>query len=459
MSENARILVIDDEKNYLLVLEALLTDAGYSVTAINDPEMALAFLDDSEVDVVITDMKMPKLTGKEVLQTIKKSWPHIPVLIMTAFGSIESAVEAMRYGAFDYITKPFANDELLLSVHNAAELSRAHQQYRLLQENLENRYSTHQIIGKSKAIRDTLSIVDRVSASRSTVLITGESGTGKELVARAIHFSSSRKEAPFVTVNCMAFNAGVLESELFGHEKGSFTGAVAMRRGRFEQADHGTLFLDEIGELTLDLQVKLLRVLQERTFERVGGTDPVSVDIRVVAATNKDLSKLVAEDKFREDLFYRLNVVQIPIPPLRERREDIPLLVAHFVEKIATDNGLGAKSFSQEAQNYLTGYEWPGNIRQLQNVIERCMVMVPHTVIGVEDLPPEIRDEESQFKSAVDLLPVELNLADTLDRIEAALIRRALVRADFVQAHAAELLGISRSLMQYKLKKYNITGH
>ena len=330
MSENARILVIDDEKNYLLVLEALLADAGYSVTAINDPEMALAFLDDSEVDVVITDMKMPKMTGKEVLQSIKKSWSHIPVLIMTAFGSIESAVEVMRYGAFDYITKPFANDELLLSVHNAAELSRAHQQYRLLQENLEDRYSTHQIIGKSKAIRDTLNIVDRVSASRSTVLITGESGTGKELVARAIHFSSPRKEAPFVTVNCMAFNAGVLESELFGHEKGSFTGAVAMRRGRFEQADHGTLFLDEIGELTPDLQVKLLRVLQERTFERVGGTEPVSVDIRVVAATNKDLAKLVEEGKFREDLFYRLNVVQIPIPPLRERREDIPLLVAHF---------------------------------------------------------------------------------------------------------------------------------
>ena len=459
MSENARILVIDDEKNYLLVLEALLADAGYSVTAINDPEMAVALLDDSEVDVVITDMKMPKMTGKEVLQSIKKSWSHIPVLIMTAFGSIESAVEVMRYGAFDYITKPFANDELLLSVHNAAELSRAHQQYRLLQENLEDRYSTHQIIGKSKAIRDTLNIVDRVSASRSTVLITGESGTGKELVARAIHFSSPRKEAPFVTVNCMAFNAGVLESELFGHEKGSFTGAVAMRRGRFEQADHGTLFLDEIGELTPDLQVKLLRVLQERTFERVGGTEPVSVDIRVVAATNKDLAKLVEEGKFREDLFYRLNVVQIPIPPLRERREDIPLLVAHFAEKISAENAINGKKFSQEAQNYLTGYEWPGNIRQLQNVIERCIVMVPHDVIGVDDLPPEIRDEESQFKSAVDLLPVELNLADTLDRIEAALIRRALIRADFVQAHAAELLGISRSLMQYKLKKYNITGH
>jgi two-component system NtrC family response regulator len=257
----------------------------------------------------------------------------------------------------------------------------------------------------------------------------------------------------------MAFNSGVLESELFGHEKGSFTGAVATRRGRFEQADQGTLFLDEIGELSMDLQVKLLRVLQERVFERVGGTESISVDIRVVAATNRDLAKMVEEGTFREDLFYRLNVVHIPIPPLRERREDIPILVAHFGEKIAEDNGIPVKAFSSEAQNYLTGYDWPGNIRQLQNVLERCMVMVPGSVIGVEDLPPEIRGEESQFKSAVDLLPVELNLADTLDRIEAALIKRALVRADFVQAHAAELLGISRSLMQYKLKKYNITGH
>jgi len=459
MPHSPRVLLIDDEKNYLVVLQALLTDAGYTVTAINDPEMALAFLEEAEVDVVITDMKMPKVSGKDVLQSVKKHTPHIPVLIMTAFGSIENAVEAMRYGAFDYITKPFANDDLLLSVHNAAELSKAHQQYRLLQESLEERYSTHQIVGKSRAIRDMLGIVDRVSASRSTVLITGESGTGKELVARAIHYASPRKEEPFVSVNCMAFNPGVLESELFGHEKGSFTGAVATRRGRFEQADHGTLFLDEIGELTPDLQVKLLRVLQERTFERVGGTETVSVDIRVVTATNKDLAKMVEEGSFREDLFYRLNVVQIPIPPLRERREDIPLLVAHFSEKVASDNGIKIKSFTQEAQNYLVGYEWPGNIRQLQNVIERCMVMVPQDTIGVENLPPEIRDEESQFKSAVDLLPVEMNLADTMDKIEAALIRRALVRADFVQAHAAELLGISRSLMQYKLKKYTISGH
>ena len=457
MSEKSRILILDDEKNYLLVLEALLSDAGYDVTPINDPEMAVSYMEEAEVDVVITDMKMPKMSGLDVLQQIKRSSPSIPVLIMTAFGSIESAVEVMKYGAFDYITKPFANDELLLSVHNAVELSRAHQQYRILQESLEERYSTHQIIGKSPAMRETLSIVDRVSASRSTVLITGESGTGKELVARAIHFSSPRKDEPFVAVNCMAFNAGVLESELFGHEKGSFTGAVAMRRGRFEQADRGTLFLDEIGELPPDLQVKLLRVLQERVFERVGGTEPVKVDIRIVAATNKDLAKMVEEGRFREDLYYRLNVVQIHIPPLRERREDIPLLVSHFIAQIASENGITPKSFTQEAQNYLSGYEWPGNIRQLQNVIERCMVMIPRDVIDVEDLPPEIRDEESQFKSAVDLLPVELNLADTLDKIEAALIRRALVRADFVQAHAADLLGISRSLMQYKLK--NISGH
>lgn len=459
MNDKVHLLLIDDEKNYLLVLETLLTEAGYAVTALNDPETALAFLEESEVDIVITDMKMPRITGREVLERVKKNWPHIPVLIMTAFGSIESAVEAMRYGAFNYITKPFSNDELLLSIQNAAELARAHRQYQLLRESLEDRYGKHQIIGRSRAIRDMLALVDRAGPSRATVLITGESGTGKELVARAIHFSSPRSQEPFVSVNCMALNPGVLESELFGHEKGSFTGAVAMRRGRFEQASGGTLFLDEVGELTPELQVKLLRVLQERRFERVGGSEEIEVDIRIVAATNKDLMPLVQAGTFREDLYYRLNVVHIPIPPLRERREDIPLLVAHFAEKAAKENGIPPKTFSMEALNHLSGYEWPGNIRQLQNVVERCLVLVPGEVITLEDLPAEIRDEEAQFKSAVDLLPVQLDLADTLERIEAALIRRALVRADFVQAKAAELLGISKSLMQYKLKKYSITGH
>ena len=315
------------------------------------------------------------------------------------------------------------------------------------------------LIGRSPAMLQLKDQIRRIAGSTSTVLVTGESGTGKELVARAIHFSSPRSQEPFVSVNCMALNPGVLESELFGHEKGSFTGAVAMRRGRFEQASGGTLFLDEVGELTPELQVKLLRVLQERRFERVGGSEEIEVDIRIVAATNKDLMPLVQAGTFREDLYYRLNVVHIPIPPLRERREDIPLLVAHFAEKAAKENGIPPKTFSTEALNHLSGYEWPGNIRQLQNVVERCLVLVPGDVITLEDLPAEIRDEEAQFKSAVDLLPVQLDLADTLERIEAALIRRALVRADFVQAKAAELLGISKSLMQYKLKKYSITGH
>ncbi|GFM32265.1 sigma-54 dependent transcriptional regulator [Desulfovibrio subterraneus] len=459
MSEQTHLLVLDDEKNYLLVLEALLTDAGYKVTALSDPETGLAFLEESEVDVVVTDMKMPKLTGADVLAHVKKNYPQTPVLIMTAFGSIESAVEVMRTGAFDYITKPFANDELLLAVQNAAELSRAHRKYRLLAENLEERYGLKQIIGRSRAIKDTLAMVDRAAPSKSTVLITGESGTGKELVARAIHFSSPRKDGPFISVNCMALNPGVLESELFGHEKGSFTGAVALKRGRFELAHGGTLFLDEIGELSHDMQVKLLRVLQERKIERVGSGQEIDIDIRIVTATNKDLQEEVQKGTFREDLYYRLNVVHIELAPLRERREDIPLLASHFAEKVAREQGVQRRAFSTEAMDYLTGYEWPGNIRQLENVVERCLVLASHDMIVVEDLPQEIRDEETQLKSAVDLLPAKLDLGDTLEKIEAALIRRALVRTDFVQVKAAEMLNISKSLLQYKLKKYQITGH
>ncbi|GFM36420.1 sigma-54-dependent transcriptional regulator [Desulfovibrio psychrotolerans] len=459
MSDHSHLLVLDDEKNYLLVLEALLSDAGYKVTALNDPETGLAFLEESEVDVVITDMKMPKLTGADVLAHVKKNYPQTPVLIMTAFGTIESAVEVMRTGAFDYITKPFSNDELLLAVQNASELAKAHRRYRLLHANLEERYGLKQIIGRSRAIKDVLAMVDRAAPSKSTVLITGESGTGKELVARAIHFSSPRKDGPFISVNCMALNPGVLESELFGHEKGSFTGAVAMKRGRFELAHGGTLFLDEIGELSQDIQVKLLRVLQERKIERVGGGEEVEVDIRVVTATNKDLMEEVQKGNFREDLYYRLNVVHIQLPPLRERREDIPLLATHFADKVVREQNVERRAFSTEAMDYMTGYEWPGNIRQLENVVERCMVLASHEMITVEDLPQEIRDEETQLKSAVDLLPVKLDLGETLEKIEAALIRRALVRSDFVQVKAAEMLNISKSLLQYKLKKYQITGH
>lgn len=459
MNRKTHVLILDDEQNYLLVLEVLLKDAGYKVTTINDPEMALAFLEESEVDVLITDLKMPKLSGLEVLAEVKANFPHIPVLVMTAFGSIESAVEVMKVGAFDYITKPFSNDELLLSLQNAASLAQAHLRYRLLYENMQERFDKQKvIIGKSKGIQDVLTLVGRAAPSRSNVLITGESGTGKELVAKAIHLGSPRCDGPFISVNCMALSPGLLESELFGHEKGSFTGAVAMKRGRFELAHGGTLFLDEIGELSQDMQVKLLRVLQERKLERVGGTEEISVDIRIVAATNKDLVKAVEEKSFRDDLFYRLNVVQIKLPSLRERREDIPLLISHFVEKLSVENNLSPKKFSPSALDYLIGYEWPGNIRQLENVVERCMVMEPGEVIEVESLPPEVRDEETQLKSAIDLLPVQLDLAETMDKLEAALVRRALAKADFVQVKAAELLGISKSLLQYKLRKYNI-GH
>ena len=459
MSEKNHVLILDDEKNYLLVLQAMLEDAGYKVTALSDSQTALPFLEESEVDVLITDMKMPHLTGQDILEHVKKNYPHIPVLIMTAFGSIEGAVDAMRCGAFDYITKPFSNDELLLATQNATTLAKAHRQYRLLQENMENRFGLDQIVGKSKATSDMLAMVGRAAPAKSTVLIYGESGTGKEMIAKAIHFASPRAKGPFISVNCMALNPGVLESELFGHEKGSFTGAVAMRRGRFELAHGGTLFLDEIGELSQDLQVKLLRVLQERKFERVGGNEEVEVDIRVVTATNKNLVKEVEEGRFREDLYYRLNVVHIEVPPLRERREDIPLLAVHFAQKYCKENNGVFKTFSPEAIDYLTAFEWPGNIRQLENVVERCMVLATSELITVTDLPPELRDEETQYKSAVDLLPVELDLNDALEKIEAAVIRRALVRAEFVQVKAAELLGISKSLLQYKLRKYKIAGH
>lgn len=461
MSEkNAHILIIDDEKNYLLVLQTLLEDEGYTVTALSDPETALAFLQESEVDVVVTDMKMPRITGLDVLERVKKQWPYIPVLIMTAFGTIESAVETMKYGAFDYITKPFSNDELLLSIHNAVELAQAHREYKLLQEAMQERFGLHTIIGRSTGISQVKLMVERAAPGRTTVLITGESGTGKELVARAVHLGSPRKDKPFVVVECAALTGDALEKELFGQETASSAGTPAIRRGRVEQADGGTLFLDDMAALTPDLQVKLLRLLQDRRFERVGGSTPIEVDVRFVMATNTDLAKKVEEGTFREDLYYRVNVVQIHLPPLRERREDIPLLVAHFVAKFTADNNMKQqKSFSTQALNYLTGYDWPGNIRQLENVVESCMVLVPGNVIEEENLPAEIRDEESQFKSAVDLLPVQLDLADTLQKIEAALIRRALVRADLVQVKAAELLNISKSLLQYKLKKYGITGH
>ena len=449
MSDKSHILVIDDEKNYLLVLQTLLEDEGYTVTAISDPETALAFLAESEVDVVVTDMKMPKVSGREVLQHVKKSWPYIPVLIMTAFGSIESAVEAMKYGAFDYITKPFSNDELLLSIHNATELARAHRQYRLLQEAMEERYSVHQIVGRSRAIRDVLVMVDRAAPSRSTVLITGESGTGKELVARAIHYASPRKEKPFVSVNCMALNPGVLESELFGHEKGSFTGAVAMRRGRFEQADGGTLFLDEIAELTPDLQVKLLRVIQEGEVTRIGGTKTLHVDVRIIAATNRDLWQQVQEGKFRQDLYYRLNVINIEVPPLRERRDDVIPLAVHFIEKY-NQKYSKHKELSMELGKILRSLDWLGNIRELENLIENMVVLVQRDVLYPEDLPPRYRQSGAEVSACQVTVHGIMPLKEAIQQVESQLLCHAQEKYTTTR-EIAKVLGVDQSTVSRKM--------
>ena len=437
-----------------------MSDEGYKVTALNDPELGLAYLEDSEVDVLITDMKMPKLTGREVLEHVKRNYSHIPVLIMTAFGSIEAAVEAMKVGAFDYITKPFANEEMLLSVSKAAQFARTQRENRLLRRQLEERFGLDRIVARGRAMKDVLEMVGKAGPSKSTVLITGESGTGKELIARAIHQASPRKDGPFISVNCMALNPGVLESELFGHEKGSFTGrGVPQARplrdggqghpvfGRDRRADPGP---------------------PGQAATRGSRNAPLSawavpIPWRWTSASSPPPTRTwkarCPPGNTARTLFYRLNVVRIDLPPLRERREDIPVLASHFLHRFATENEKPVTGFDAGAMDYLTAYEWPGNVRQLENIVERCVVLAHEGEIGVEDLPPEIKDEDSQFKSAVDLLPAKLNLAETMDKIEGALVRRALVRSDFVQVKAAEMLGVSKSNLQYKLKKFKITGH
>ncbi len=457
MNEN-HILIIDDEKNYLLVLETLLSDEGYRVTALDDPEMALAYLEESEVDVVITDMKMPGISGKEVLAHMKHHYPYIPVLIMTAFGSIESAVETMRVGAFNYIEKPFTNKELLLSLQQAILYSDTQRENKQLRAQINKHFELDHIIGKSRAMNSALSLVERAAPSKSNILITGEPGTGKELFARAIHKLSPRKDAPFASINCKAIHPEVLKNELWGFEQESTTGATSIRRGVLELTNGGTLFIEEIEALPLDLQIKLLQTLQQKEFLRTGGTSSINVNVRVITSSTTDLEPMLKAGTFREDLYYFLNVVSINLPPLRHRREDIQSLAMYFLQKAAQENDKNIKNFDARVMEYIIAYDWPGNIQQLENTMERCTVLALGDTITLEDMPMEIRDEESLFKNAVDLLPTQLNLANTLDRIEAAVIRRALVKSQLVQVHAAEMLGVSKSNLQYKLKKYSIAG-
>ncbi|MFH0843855.1 MAG: sigma-54 dependent transcriptional regulator [Pseudomonadota bacterium] len=449
------ILIVDDEKNYLVVLEALLSPEGYEIITAENATDALRLIRESDVDLVITDMKMPGLSGMELLEESKRIKSDLPIIMMTAYGTIEMAVEAMKKRAYDYITKPFKNEELKLTIKKALENYRLLKENRLLSEALSDRYRFGNIIGKSKPMQEIYEMIGKVAQSKASVLITGTSGTGKELIAKAIHYNSPRKNRPFISVNCGALTETLLESELFGHDKGAFTGAIAMKKGRFELADGGTLFLDEVGEMPPPLQVKLLRVLQEMEFERVGGTRTIKVDVRVLSASNRNIKEDVSRDLFREDLFYRLNVIHIEVPPLRERSEDIRLLVNHFIDKYRQDEGEAKISLSPETWKAFYNYSWPGNIRELENVIERAVVLNTGGVIGVADLPSEFSGKQEEL-DIEGFLPPDAPLQKTLELIEEKLLKRALKRCDNVQSHAAQILGITRSLIQHKIRKYNI---
>ena len=453
------VLIVDDEKNYPLILSAVLQDVGYETLTANSGMEALEILNhaNADVDLVLTDMKMPVMDGIELLEKIKTINPHLPVMMMTAYGTVEKAVEAMQKGAYNYILKPFDNEGLIIFVKKAIDMYQVIKENLRLRDVVETRYNFGNIVGKSKRMQEVFELVKKMAPSSATVLIEGESGTGKELVAKSIHFNSPRKDKPFIAVNCSALSENLLESELFGHEKGAFTGAIAMKKGRFELADSGTLFLDEIGELSQNLQVKLLRVLQERAFERVGGIRPVPVNIRIIAATNKNLKHETEQGRFREDLYYRLNVLYLVLPPLRDRVEDIRLLVDHMIEKYASERRPDQQvtGVDQDVNRLLYGYSWPGNVRELENAIERAMVLCPGNIIRVSDLPKEFK-KSIGHSLHLEGISENAKLYETLDMVEKLMIARALATSHNVQSRAAELLGIGKSGLNQKLKKYGI---
>ena len=446
-----KILVVDDEPAQRELVSGFLARHAFEVTTARDGAEALERFRSEPADLILTDQKMPGLSGLELLAAARAVTPEVAVIVMTAYGTIEDAVAAIKAGATDYLTKPLNLDELLHRIGQVRDRQRLLGENRELRAALQERHRVEGVIGESGRMQEVLSLVRRVAASDATVLIRGESGTGKELIAKAIHYASRRAAGPLVRVNCAALPETLLEPELFGHEKGAFTGAQAARRGRFELAHGGSLFLDEIGDLPLHLQVKLLRVLQEREIERVGSSHPIQVDVRLLAATHRDLEALVKAGTFRDDLYYRINVVTLAVPPLRERREDIPLLLDHFLVKFARANGKTIRGFTREARDTLLRYDYPGNVRELENLMERAVVLTRDEVIGLADLPLSVRETEPESGEAT-------GLPAAVEGLERRMIRDALAYADGVQTRAAEALGISERVLRYKLRKYGLGG-
>ncbi len=456
-SSTVKLLVVDDERSMRELLSIVLRREGYDVTLAENGRAAVDRLERGRFDLLISDIKMPDMTGVDVLRGAKRLDPDILGIMITAFASADTAIEAMRLGAHDYLSKPFDVDELKMKVRNALEQRQLRQENVLLKRALGSAHQFANIVGRSDKMLAIFKLIEQIARTDSTVLVTGESGTGKEWVARAIHFYSLRRGRPFVAFNCGALPETLLESELFGHMKGAFTGASANKKGLIEAAEKGTLFLDEIGEMTPMMQVKLLRVLQERKFRRLGGVEELEGAMRVIAATNQDLTKMVAEARFREDLFYRINVIQIHLPPLRERGEDIPLLAEHFLTKYRDQMEKDIHGLSQETMELLDAYEWPGNIRELENVIERAVALEKSQMILPKSLPEHIAGRVAKGSAAAGLLPESgFNLEEHVEGLEKEYITLALVRAGGVQVKAAALLGMSFRSFRYYVKKYNL---
>jgi len=443
------ILIAEDEKNIREGLAKNLEMDGYNVYGAEDGQRALELMAQEEIDLVITDLKMPRLSGEQLLKEVVQHWPTVSVIVLTGHGTIETAVQAMRDGAFDFLTKPLNLDRLSLLVKRALSTRELVLQHRALQEELENRKQLNKIIGKSPIMQKIFDVLKQVGPTKASVLITGESGVGKELIADAIHQLSPRAPKAFVKVHCAALSETLLESELFGHEKGAFTGAVNRKRGRFELAHLGSLFLDEIGEINQAVQIKILRVLQEKKFERVWGEDTVEVDVRIIAATNRDLKKEIEEGRFREDLYYRLNVVNLFIPPLRERKEDIPLLIAAFLKEFSEENGKRINGLDTKARAALLRYNWPGNIRELRNTLESAVVLAKSDIITPDDLPSHISQEgDEDF--------VKLPIGITMNDAEKELIRATLAAEKGNKSKAADVLGIGRKTLHRKIAEYGL---